>query len=292
MKKPIFTGVCTALVTPFDKNGKTDFEAFKNLINFQIKGGVSALLFLGTTGEASTMSLDEKKEIVQFAKEQVNGRLPIIVGIGGNNPSTIIEFAKTLSGIDGVLLSSPYYNKATQAGLVTFFHTIANNIRLPIIVYNVPSRTGQNIEPETFAQICKNRYIAGIKEASGNITQFAEVIRNCPNTPVYSGDDAFALPSYALGAKGVISVASNAVPTQTQTIFDLLSKQENKEAKNLFYTQLPLYRALFCEVNPIPVKYLLADLGIIKNHLRLPLTPLSQKWYNQVCHSYHSAAST
>lgn len=294
MKKPIFTGVCTALVTPFDKKGNIDFKSFENLIEYQIKGGVSALLFLGTTGEACTLTEDEKKQITSFAIKKVNKRLPIIIGIGGNDPSSIISFAKTLPphNIDGVLLSSPYYNKATKNGLVTFFNTIANSIRLPVIVYNVPSRTGQNIEPETLAQICKNRYIAGIKEASGNIAQVAETIRLCSKVPVYSGDDAIALPTYALGAKGVISVVSNAIPAQSQQVFILHSKQKTKKAKDLFFTQLPLCRALFCEVNPIPIKYLMYTLGIIKNHLRLPLTPLSAQWYTSICHSYHSAVST
>ena len=323
--KPIFTGVCTALVTPFNRNGSVDYISFKKLIEHQIAGGVRALLFLGTTGEAPTLSLDERKQIVGFAVKAVQGRVPIVVGIGGNNPASIIEFGKFLQtchcersaaiqskykqaaikknflptqsldcfpsvamtnttlckdktrcAIAAVLLSSPYYNKATRDGLVTFFHTIANAVRLPLIAYNVPSRTGQNIDPETFALICKNRYIAGIKEASGNITNLAHTVRLCPRTAVYSGDDATALPAYAIGARGVISVASNIAPRETQQIFDLFSARKLKPARVLYTAQLPLYRDLFTTVNPIPVKYMLSQTGLIKNHLRLPLTPMKE----------------
>ena len=277
MRAPIFKGICTALVTPFNDDNSIDYVSLKKMIEFQVSGGVSALLFLGTTGEASTITLQEKKAITEFAVKEVDKRLPIIIGIGGNNPANIIEFGTWLRDlpIDGVLLSSPYYNKTSENGLVQFFHSIASAISLPIIVYNVPSRTGQNISPETFAKICKNEYIRGIKEASGNITQIAETMRLCPNVAMYSGDDALSLPVYALGGLGTISVASNARPKETQEVFDLAQQKSFENAQKLFFEQLPFYKSLFVEVNPIPVKYVLSKMGLIKNNLRPPLLPLS-----------------
>jgi 4-hydroxy-tetrahydrodipicolinate synthase len=275
--KPIFTGACTALVTPFNEDGSVDYISFGRLVEFQISGGIGALLFLGTTGESCTLTRTEKREIVDFALSTVAGRVPVIIGIGGNDPAAIIEFGKECASRphprpEAVLVSSPYYNKATQPGLVKYFHTIADAVKLPVIVYNVPARTGINIEPETMREISAHKNIAGIKESAGNIAQLAEIIRLCPDTAVYAGDDALALPAYALGAKGVISVASNAAPTETQKIYGLYTS--GSEARTLFLNQLPLYKALFAEVNPIPVKYMLSKMGLIENNLRLPLTPL------------------
>lgn len=282
--KHIFKGVCTALVTPFDKDNKIDFAAFKKLIEFQLGGGVDALLVLGTTGEASTISMEEKKQIVEAARKQIKRRVPLIVGIGGNNPSAIIEFGLWLKSrkVDGVLLSAPYYNKATQNGLVKFFGSIAKKIRLPMIVYNVPGRTGVNIEPKTYACLAKIRYISGIKEASGSIQQIAEVIRVCPNITVYAGDDNITLPAYALGVQGVISVASNIAPTVVADIYRKVMVGNLTGARVGFMEALPMFKILFCEVNPIPVKYALNCMGLIENVLRLPLTPLDKKYQTEV----------
>jgi len=273
MKQPIFKGICTALVTPFNKDLSIDFNSFAKLIEYQIESKVGALLFMGTTGEASTLTITEKKQIAEFAIKIVNKRVPIIIGVGGNNPAGIIEFGKWLPRcIDGVLLSNPYYNKTTDAGLVKFFHDIANEIKLPVIAYNVPGRTGQNITPAVFAKTCENPWIVGIKEASGNMTQIMETMRQCPNVAVYSGDDALTLPTMAVGGAGVISVAGNIKP-------DYL-KYNSLEL-------LPLFNSLFCEVNPIPVKYALSKMGLIKNYLRPPLLPLSKSKYNDIIKACH-----
>ena len=270
----LFNGVCTALVTPF-KNKEVDFKAFGNLIQRQLGADTDALCILGTTGEASTLTTEEKHAIIKFSLETVAGKVPIVFGIGGNNPKDIIELGKfiaktpaiplTKGGI-GVMVTAPYYNKCTQDGAVEFFNTVANAIKLPMIVYNVPGRTGVNLEPETIARICINRYICGVKEASGNIEQIANVVRLCKK-PVYSGDDTIALPCYAVGCRGIISVASNVRPKEVREIW-------LKRSKRLFLCELPFYRSLFVQVNPIPVKRVLAGMGLINNELRLPLTAM------------------
>ncbi|MDR0461746.1 MAG: 4-hydroxy-tetrahydrodipicolinate synthase [Christensenellaceae bacterium] len=269
--KSIFSGVCTALVTPF-KNGEVDYDAFEKILEFQIKSGVNALCILGTTGEAPTLTFDEKIEIVKFSIAKVNGRVPLVFGIGGNNPKEIIKLGlevKTCGG-QAVMLSSPYYNKCTQAAAVIFFHSIANAIKLPMIVYNVPGRTGMNLEPATLQKICENKWVAGIKEASGNMTQIIDVVRLCPKTAVYCGDDGLALPCYACGCKGVISVASNVRPKETLEIMTMKSHE-------LFLNEIPYYKALFCEVNPAPVKYAMSLMNLCQADVRPPLTQLSEK---------------
>jgi len=291
MKQHIFTGVCTALVTPF-KNGEIDFEAFGKLIERQIDAGIDALCILGTTGEASTISYDEKCKIIKFSCAVVKGRVPIVFGIGGNNPPDIIKLGSIVKklGGDAVMVTAPYYNKSTQDGAVKYFDTIANAVKLPLIAYNVPGRCGYNLEPETLARIAQNPYVVGIKEASGNISQIAEVVRLCPDVAVYSGDDGISLPAYAIGCQGVISVASNVTPKDVREIWLRYTKtpaadaapplqkgdlwKNRTTAQELFLQQLPFYKSLFRQVNPIPVKFELAKLGFIENELRLPLTPI------------------
>jgi 4-hydroxy-tetrahydrodipicolinate synthase len=272
---PIFTGVATALVTPFNKN-KPDYPSLTNLINRQIEMGVSALVILGTTGEISTLSARERRDIISFAIKTVANRVPLIFGIGGNDPKNIIALGnyvkktyKNYNGLSsyGVMITTPYYNKATQDGIYEYFRYITDKLRLPTIVYNIPSRTGINAEPETLTRIAKLPYIAGIKEAGGNIAQIQDVVRLCPDTSVYCGDDTLSLPSYAVGCAGIISVAANVAVAPVAEIFAARSLP-------LYQSQLPFYKSLFRAVNPIPIKYELFKMGLIKNELRLPLLPI------------------
>jgi len=272
--RKLFTGVCTALVTPF-RRGRVDFDALGKLVRRQIAAGVDAICVLGTTGEAPTLSMDEKCAIIKFTNTIVNGRIPVVFGIGGNNPADIIELGKFVrttcrGGRIGVMVSAPYYNKCTQSGAVRFFRTIANAVKLPLVVYNVPGRAGVNLEPATIAAIARNKYVTGIKEASGDMTQIAETVRLC-RAAVYCGDDALALPCYAVGCQGVISVASNIKPREVRRIWLL---RKNMAGRRLYLAQLPFYRDLFTQVNPIPVKHMLWALGLIQNELRLPLTEM------------------
>lgn len=281
MKKMLFRGVATALVTPFSDDGtKVDFEAFKKLIDNQIENDVSALVFLGTTGEPATMSQDECDEVIKFAVDYVNHRVPVIAGAGGNNTRVAIEKSKRYEefGVDGLLHVTPYYNKSTQSGLVAHFTQIANSTHLPIILYNVPGRTGVNILPTTLKILSKIPNIVAVKEASGNIEQITEIIRICgDDLTVYSGDDGLTYSILALGGAGVISVASNVVPKQ---MFELCSSyfcEDIKKAREIQFELLPLIKTLFVEVNPIPAKTALSYLGMIGPALRLPLTPMSDE---------------
>lgn len=281
MKKTIFRGVATALVTPFSEDGtKVDFEAFEKLIDNQIENGVSALVFLGTTGEPATMTQDECDEVIKFAVEYVNHRVPVIAGAGGNNTRVAIEKSKRYEdfGVDALLHVTPYYNKATQNGLVEHFTQIANSTHLPIILYNVPGRTGVNILPATLKTLSKIPNIVAVKEASGNIEQITEIIRTCgEDLPVYSGDDGLTYSVLALGGVGVISVASNVVPKRMSELCSLYFYGDIKKSREIQFELLPLIKTLFIEVNPIPAKAALSYLGMISPALRLPLTPMSEE---------------
>ena len=277
MKKCIFKGVATALATPFSENGIniTEFEKF---INFQIDSGINALVVCGTTGEASTMSKEEKIATIKCAVKTSAGRVPIIAGTGSNNTSSAIEMATIaeILGVDALLIVTPYYNKTTQQGLIEHYKAIANSVSLPIILYNVPSRTGLNILPETCLELSKIENIVGIKEASGNISQVAEITRLCGDDfSIYSGNDDQIVPILSLGGKGVISVLSNVKPSFTHDLVYNFFEGNFEKSKNMQLDSLNLINSLFLEVNPIPIKACLNEIGFNFGVPRLPLTPLS-----------------
>lgn len=275
----IFEGTATALITPFT-NDKVDFESFENLLNFQIENGVNALVVLGTTGEPATMSKQEKEQIIRFATRHINRRLPIIVGAGSNSTQGAIDACKQAQdlGADGLLVVTPYYNKCTQEGLVEHYEKIAQSTSLSIICYNVPSRTGVNLLPSTFEKLASIENVVGIKEASGNMEQIEQCIgvANRHGKAVFSGDDALIVPIMAMGGKGVISVASNAYPKFTSKMTDYALTGDFKEASEMQLAMLPIISALFCEVNPIPIKRAMQSLGLCDGTLRLPLTKMTE----------------
>lgn len=276
--KELFKGYCPAIVTPFNHENRINFKEFKKLIDFQISGGARAIVFLGTTGESSTISMVEKIEIVNFAVAYVNKRVPVIVGAGTNCTKVTVENCKTFEnlGADGLLLVTPYYNKCTQKGLIEHYSTVANSTNLPIILYNVPSRTGVNILPETTCALSKIKNVVGIKEASGNIEQALETIRLCgENFSVYSGDDALTLPILAIGGKGVISVVGNLMPQKMQNICDCFWEEKWDESLNIQLKLNPFIKLLFIEVNPIPIKKALNLCGFNVGKCRLPLCEMN-----------------
>lgn len=275
----IFTGSGVAIVTPFTNDG-VDFEKLGELIEFQIAEGTDAIIVCGTTGESSTMTETEKKEAIKYTVDKVAKQVPVIAGTGTNNTKYSVELSKYAEsvGADGLLLVTPYYNKATQKGMVEHFSAIAEAVNIPIIVYNVPSRTGLNINPETMLELSKIENIAGIKEASGNISQVAEIANLCGDKiDIYSGNDDQIVPILSLGGKGVISVVANIVPRDTHNIVKYYLEGNVNESKNLQLKMIPLFKALFSEVNPIPVKAALNILGYNVGTPRLPLTEASEK---------------
>lgn len=279
MKEVVFKGCGTALVTPFTNDG-IDFEQFRKLIEFQILEGIDSLIICGTTGESSTMTLEEKKSAIEFSVKVANGRVPIIAGTGGNNTKEVIEMSKFAEsvGVNALLLVTPYYNKTTQAGLVTHYTKIAKSVNLPIILYNVPSRTSINIEPETCLELSKVPNIVAVKEASGNISQIAKIANLCKDElAIYSGNDDQTIPILSLGGLGVISVFSNLYPKfMHNMVMDYLTGNWQKACASQLYA-LPLMNALFCEVNPIPVKYAMSKIGFECGIPRLPLVEISEK---------------
>ncbi len=281
MKNTIFEGAATALVTPFDKNGNPDLEAFSALIDWQIREGINALVACGTTGESSTLSEKEYEEVVKTAVKACGGRVPMIVGTGSNNTAHAAERTKMAQelGADAALVVTPYYNKATQKGLVAHYEAIADASDLPVILYNVPSRTGVNIEPATCKILSEHEKIVAIKEASGNISKVAEIIALAgEDLDVYSGNDDQIVPIMSLGGKGVISVLSNPLPKKTSEMTALLLKGDYKGGAQIQLELLPLINALFCQVNPIPTKAAMSAMGYGENMVRLPLTPLEEQF--------------
>lgn len=279
MKKIIFKGCGTAIITPFTKDG-INFEEFQNLIEHQISGGADSIIVCGTTGESSTMTLEEKKSAIEFAIKVANKRIPIIAGTGGNCTKSVIELSKFAenAGADALLIVTPYYNKTTQAGLVAHYTAIANSVTLPIIMYSVPSRTGLNITPATCLELSKLDNIVAIKEASGNLSQIAEIAALCrDNLHIYSGNDDQILPILSLGGLGVISVLSNLVPDVVHKMIYDFFNGNLKEATKAQLDTLELTSALFCEVNPIPVKAAMNMLGCNVGIPRLPLVEMSNK---------------
>ncbi len=276
MKKTVFTGVGTAIVTPMNANG-VDYEAFGRLIDWQIEEGVNALVIAGTTGEGSTLTDAEHREVLRFAMEKTNHRVPLVAGTGSNDTAYAIELTKFACELDydAMLLVTPYYNKATQRGLIESFIAIADASTKPCILYNVPSRTGCNLTPASCAVLAKHENIVGIKEASGNISQVAEIAALTNGEfDIYSGNDDQIVPLMSLGGKGVISVLSNILPKKTVEICDKFFAGDVAGSCKLQLELLPLINSLFCEVNPIPAKAAVAAIGFGENYVRLPLTTM------------------
>jgi 4-hydroxy-tetrahydrodipicolinate synthase len=277
----MFKGVGTALITPFDKDLNVDYNALKKISLHQIKGGVDAIIVLGTTGESPIIDINEREKIISTVMEVVDGKAEIIIGTGTNNTKDVIVLNKIAEKLkaDGLLVVNPYYNKGTQESLVEHYKYISERTNLPIILYNVPSRTGMNLLPETAIKIhdaCRN--IVAIKEASGDISQIAHLISIKPdNFKVYSGNDDQTLPIMALGGSGIISVFSNAYPKELKKLTDALLKNDLISARKYQNKYLNMMNALFAETSPMPLKYVMSKLGLCENILRLPLIPVSKK---------------
>lgn len=277
MVRNIFKGLGIALVTPFKSDGSVDYEALKKLLDYQIKNGADFLCILATTGETPTLTADEKKQIKDLVIERVGGRLPILIGCGGNNTAAVVEELKTgdFAGIDGVLSVCPFYNKPSQEGLYQHFKAIAEATKLPVVLYNVPGRTGVNMTAQTTVRLandCPN--IVAIKEAAGNLEQVDEIIKNKPDSfDVISGDDALTFPMVACGAVGVISVIGNALPKEFSRMLRLEMRGEFESARKIHHKFTDLFNLLFVDGNPAGVKAMLNEMGMIENVLRLPLVP-------------------
>ena len=279
MKPTVFTGAAVAIVTPFNESG-VDFEKFGELIDYQIENGTDAIVVCGTTGESATMPDEEHISVIKYCVQRVAGRVPVIAGAGTNDTPHCIRLSKAAEecGADALLLVTPYYNKTTQKGLVKHFTMVANSVNLPIILYSVPSRTGVNIAPQTVKKLSEVENIVGIKEASGNISQVAKIAELCGDDfTIYSGNDDQIVPIMSLGGKGVISVLSNVVPAQTHDIAAKYLAGDTKGALSLQLEYLELIDALFCDVNPIPVKTALNMMGQNVGSLRMPLCEMTEE---------------
>ena len=276
MKNTIFTGMATAIVTPMTETG-IDYEALGRFIEFQIENGINAIVVMGTTGENATIEYEDQKEIIRFTVEKVNKRVPVIAGTGTNNTDHVLHNTKNACevGADAILVVTPYYNKATQKGLIAHFTTIADASTVPVILYNVPGRTGCALQPKTVAKLAEHPNIVGLKEATGNMAQMVELMHLCGDKiDIYSGEDALTVPMMAMGGKGTISVLSNVVPAESVAMTDACIAGDYKSAAAMQCRMLPLINALFSEVNPIPAKAGVSALGFGEEHLRLPLTPM------------------
>lgn len=276
MQEPIFVGAATAIVTPLTADG-IDYETFGRLIDWQIASGIAAIVVAGTTGEGSTLTDQEHRDAISFAVKKAAERVPVIAGTGSNDCAYAIDLTKFAcsAGADAMLVVTPYYNKATQKGLIKSFTAIADASTKPVILYNVPSRTGCNLLPKTCAVLAEHPRIAAIKEASGDLSQVAELARLVEGKmDIYSGNDDQIVPILSLGGKGVISVLSNLLPAETQSICDRFLAGDVAGSRRMQLQYLPLIHALFSEVNPIPVKAAMAHMGYGENYLRLPLTPM------------------
>jgi 4-hydroxy-tetrahydrodipicolinate synthase len=275
----MFGGAIVAIVTPF-KNGLVDEDAFRQLIEEQIAAGTDGIAPCGTTGESTTLSHEEHDRVIEIAIDAVKKRVPVIAGTGSNSTAEALRLTRHAweAGADGALLVCPYYNRPTQEGLYLHYRTIAEEVPIPIIVYNIPGRTGTNMLPETLARLAKIPNIVGVKEAAGSIKQMSDVIQLCgADFDVLSGDDIFTLPLLALGGKGIISVVSNVVPADMAGMVDAFAAGDLEKARALHFRMSPLIDALFIETNPIPVKAALAMMGKIDGELRLPLCPMTEK---------------
>ncbi|MDX9917772.1 MAG: 4-hydroxy-tetrahydrodipicolinate synthase [Gudongella sp.] len=273
MKERVFTGAATAIVTPFNQEG-VDYENFERMIEWQIKEGINAIVACGTTGEATTLTEEEHKAVIKFTVDKVAGRVPVIAGTGSNNTAHSIEMTKYACevGADAILAVTPYYNKTTQKGLIQTFTAIADASTKPVILYNVPGRTGMTIAPETYAALAEHPNIIATKEASGDISNIAKTVQLCgDNLDIISGNDDQIVPLLSLGGIGVISVLSNVMPKETVEICNRWFEGDVKGSAELQLELLPFINSLFCEVNPIPVKAAVAAIGYCENRLRLPL---------------------
>ena len=276
MKQTIFKGFATAMVTPMTSTG-VDYDALARLIDFQLENGIDGLVAVGTTGESATLSPDERKSVIRFTVDRVAGRVPVIAGTGTNNTEHVLDFTRAAcgDGADAVLVVTPYYNKATQKGLIAHYSTVADASEKPVILYNVPSRTGCNLLPDTLNVLADHPNIVAVKEASGNMSQVMEIFQKCGDRiDVYSGEDGLVLPMMAMGGMGCISVMSNVVPHLCAQMCEKFFSGDLAGAAELQLRLLPLVGCLFSEVNPIPAKAAISAMGFGEEHLRLPLTPM------------------
>ena len=280
MKNTIFTGMATAIVTPMHTDGSIDYEALGRFVEFQIGSGINGLVVMGTTGENATIEPEDQKKVIAYTVEKVAGRVPVIAGTGTNNTEHVLHNTRSACqvGADAILVVTPYYNKATQNGLVTHFTAVADESTLPVILYNVPSRTGCNLLPKTVAKLSEHPNIAAIKEATGSLAQMIEIMHLCGDKiDVYSGEDGLTVPMMAMGAKGTISVLSNVAPRQSVAMTDACLRGDYAAAAKMQCDLLPLINALFSEVNPIPAKAATAAMGFGADALRLPLTSMEEQ---------------
>lgn len=280
MKNTIFTGMATAIVTPMHTDGSIDYEALGRFVEFQIGSGINGLVVMGTTGENATIEPEDQKKVIAYTVEKVAGRVPVIAGTGTNNTEHVLANTRNACqvGADAILVVTPYYNKATQNGLVTHFTAVADESTLPVILYNVPSRTGCNLLPKTVAKLSEHPNIAAIKEATGSLAQMIEIMHLCGDKiDVYSGEDGLTVPMMAMGAKGTISVLSNVAPRQSVAMTDACLRGDYAAAAKMQCDLLPLINALFSEVNPIPAKAATAAMGFGADALRLPLTSMEEQ---------------
>ena len=288
MKDVIFKGCATAIVTPFDENNNIDFDEFKKIVNFQIDNGINGIVVCGTTGEAATMSAEEKEELIKYCVKVVNKRVPVIAGVGSNNTQNVLlseQYAQKV-GADGLLVVTPYYNKTTQNGLIEHYKAIAQNTNLPIILYNVPGRTGVDIKPDTYLKLSKIKNIVATKEASGDISKILKIRDLCGDElNIYSGNDDQIIPILSLGGIGVISVLSNVVPQYTNKMIEYYFNKNIQQAENMQIKATKLINSLFKEVNPIPIKALMNSFGFKCGKTRLPLVECSEKLQKELIYN-------
>lgn len=285
MKKIIFKGAGVALVTPMNSDSSVNYDELENLIEFQIKNGTDAIISCGTTGESATLSSQERNNLIEFTVKKVDGRIPVIAGTGCNNTKQALgnSLSAEKLGVDGLLIVTPYYNKTSQSGLIKHYEYIADRVKTPIILYNVPSRTGVSIKPQTYLKLSKHENIVAVKEASGDISSLAETISLCKdNLAVYSGNDDQTVPILSLGGIGVISVFSNICPKECHDMVQSYFDGDTEKSKEIQLKYLKLMNAMFCDVNPIPVKEALNLMGFNTGRCRMPLDILSKSNYEKL----------
>ncbi len=288
----MFHGSMVALVTPMNLDGSLDWEALERLVEFHVENGTDAIVAVGTTGESATLDEEEHCRVIRFVVERARGRLPVIAGTGSNSTREAIELTRCAreAGADACLLVTPYYNKPTQEGLYRHYRAIAEAVAIPQILYNVPGRTAVDLLPETVARLAEISHIVGIKEASGTVDRAREILERCGESlEVYSGDDALAVDTVAVGGKGVISVTANVAPAALHEVMDLALAGDIEAARKANTPLEGLHRALFCESNPIPVKWALEQMGLIGPGIRLPLTPLDPAYHAKVRQAMEAA---